>query len=370
MLTTHSGSLPRPKELFPLLLDKNNGVPVDPDIFEPLLRSVIKDIVRQQADVGLDVVNDGEESRIAYASHLGSRLSGFELDKEIPAHREMNETSKFPEFFARSLTHGDQGLRHWRCVGPIEWKDFSEVERDLQNLKNAVADVAVEDVFVTAPSPTRAAQRQPNGGYYDTWEDFEIAMADIMKREYKAIVDAGFVPQVDGPASVQHQPDFRAQLAHEIEVINYALADIPADMARIHFCHGSGMSPHTLDPDLADIVDILLTCKANGITLVASSPRHQHEWQVWEDVKLPEGKVIIPGVIDHTTNIVEHPKTVAERIIRFASVLGRENMIAGVDCGYAPTAGQDLERVDARVMWAKFRSLTEGARIATKALWS
>lgn len=380
ILTTHVGSLPRSPELLSLVRDRNDGKDVDSDRFEALLKESVDEAVRRQVDVGLTVVNDGELSRIAYASQVGSRLNGFEVDKEVPAPRVVfpAEAAEFPEFTERPYTHGVSGLRLWRCVGEISWKDFSEIERDISNLKEAAKDLDVEDVFMTSPVPSLAVNRQPNGGYYKSDEEFVYAMADALRREYKAIVDAGLVLQVDMPFSVTRRlpgpyaeliPEARRQLAHDIEILNYALADIPAEKARFHVCHGSDEGPHTRDPQLADFIDILLTAKPAGLTLVSASPRHQFEASVFEDVKLPEGKILICGVIDHTTHIVEHPRTVAERIVRFAKIVGRENVIAGADCGFSPTAGMDRERVDSRVMWAKFRSLAEGAELASQELW-
>jgi 5-methyltetrahydropteroyltriglutamate--homocysteine methyltransferase len=381
ILTTHVGSLPRSPDLLSLVRDRNDGKDVDSEQFEPLLKQGVNEAVKHQVDTGLSVVNDGELSRITFANQLGSRLNGFEVDKDVvnrgPSHPA--EAAEFPEFYERPSASGFSELRWWRCVSEISWKGFSEVERDIKNLKDAVKGLDVAEVFMTSPAPTLASSRQPNGGYYESEEEFVHAMADTLKREYRAIVDAGFVLQVDMPFTASRRlsgayaeliPELRKDLAYRIEVLNYALADIPAEKARFHVCYGADESPHNRDPELADFIDILLTAKPAGLTVVSASPRHQFEAGVFEDVKLPEGKILLCGVIDHSTNIVEHPRTVAERIVRFAKAVGRENIIAGADCGFSPTAGMNRERVDPRVMWAKFGSLVQGAALASEELWS
>jgi 5-methyltetrahydropteroyltriglutamate--homocysteine methyltransferase len=245
-------------------------------------------------------------------------------------------------------------------------------------LKAAVADadLAIEDVFMTSPSPTIAANFQPNL-YYPDDDTYLYAMADVLKREYRAIADAGFVLQVDciglgtGTRSRDATPrEVRREVARNLEVLNYALSDIPAEQVRMHMCWGSDPGPHTRDGELRDMADLLVTAKPAGITLVGASGRHEHEWKVWQDLELPDDKVIIAGVIDHSTNIVEHPENVADRILRYATVLGRERVIAGVDCGFAPAAGLEDFRVEPRVMWAKFQSLVRGAELASRQLWT
>lgn len=380
ILTTHVGSLPRSADVLSLVRDRNDGKDVSAAEFEPLLQSSVIEAVRRQVEAGLSVVNDGELSRIAFASYLGSRLNGFEVDRSVairgPSHRA--EAAEFPEFYERPNVNGLAGLRWWRCVDKISWKGFCEVERDIYNLKRATIGLDVADVFMTSPAPTLASSRQPNGGYYKSEEAFVYAMADALKREYRAIVDAGFVLQIDMPFTTSRRvsgsytqliPELRRELAYHIEVLNYALADIPSEQARFHVCYGADESPHNRDPELSDFIDILLTAKPAGLTVVSASPRHQFEAGVFEGLRLPEGKVLICGVIDHSTNIVEHPRTVAERIVRFARAVGRENIIAGADCGFSPTAGMDLQKVDPRVMWAKFSSLVSGAAIASEELW-
>jgi 5-methyltetrahydropteroyltriglutamate--homocysteine methyltransferase len=385
MLTTHIGSMARPPELLELLTDRSGGKPVDKGRFEALVAVAVRDVVRRQVDVGLAVVNDGEQSKVSFASYLKDRLSGFDIiaDRTSPPSFRA-EAEDFPEYYARPSTLANDKYRKLArqaaCVGPIGWQDFSEVERDVGNLKQAASGLECEDIFVSAMSPSVAAGSQPNR-HYPTQEAYLYALADVLQREYRAIVQAGFVLQVDLPlAGVRSRPAeggsradviqaFRKDLQLNVEALNHALTDIPAESTRMHVCFGSDAGPHHLDPELIDLIDILLQAKPAGITLVGASPRHAYEWRIWEQVQLPEDKVIIPGVVDHTTNIIEHPATVAERIIRYASVVGKDRVIAGVDCGFDPSAGIEELRVDNRIMWAKLRSLADGAALASQELW-
>jgi 5-methyltetrahydropteroyltriglutamate--homocysteine methyltransferase len=377
ILTTHSGSLPRPPELIAMLTNRADGQPVPATKFDSLVCTSVKQVVQKQVAAGLSIVNDGEHSKISYSGYLKDRLSGFEeLEEGQVVHRlGFAEAADFPEYYERVL---GRGFRRAYCVGPVGWKDFSEVERDIANLTAAVYGLnpSVEDVFLSAASPSVAASFQPNR-YYRTEEEYRVALADALKREYRAIVDAGFVLQVDMPAGVASRrfgaestrDEVRWAISQQIEILNYALADIPADRSRIHMCWGSDEAPHHRDVELPVIVDLLLQAKPDGITMVGANGRHAWEWQIWQDVKLPPGKVLIAGVIDSTTNIVEHPETVADRIVRYASAVGRENVIAGVDCGFSTAAGTEDYRVDPRVAWAKLGSLVAGARLATERLW-
>ena len=378
ILTTHSGSLARPPELIKLLVDRSNGDSLERSVFDPMLAHAVDEVVHQQVAAGITVVNDGESSKISYSGYLKDRLNGFEeLERgEVSPRLSLAEADDFPEFFERPFHR--QAFRRAYCVGPISWKDFGEVKRDIASLKAATHNqgFAIEDVFMSSASPATAASFQP-GRYYPSPEAYMYALADALKREYRAIVDAGFVLQVDCPMGVSSRRfrgadsvrDARKMVELQIEVLNYALADIPAEQSRIHMCWGSDEGPHHLDIELKDIVDLLLTVTAAGMTIVGANGRHEHEWRVWEDVKLPDGKVIIPGVIDSTTNIIEHPEVVAERIRRYARVLGRENIIAGVDCGFSTVAGTESFRVDPKIAWAKLQALSEGAELASRQLW-
>ncbi|MGE0383983.1 MAG: hypothetical protein AB7Q97_04585 [Gammaproteobacteria bacterium] len=378
ILTTHTGSLPREPKLLSLLLARSRDEPFDRGEFEATVREQVAATVARQIAAGLTVVNDGEQSKISYAGYLKDRLAGFEL-RPIPSQRAMEraEVMQYPEFYARAgRVTQDQGPIKLVgcCTGELAWKDFSEVERDIANLKAATAGATVGDVFMTAPSPSIASGFQHNVHYAND-DDYRMAIAGVMKREYEAIAAAGFVLQIDCPdltVGYRLRPpgltmqEFRRQIARQIEILNFATRDIDPEQMRIHVCWGADEGPHTEDPPLEAIVDILLTARPAGMTIVGANGRHEHEWAVWKNVKVPDGKVILPGVIDSTTNIIEHPQTVAERIVRYANVLGRENIIAGVDCGFDTLA--DFGQVDPKVAWAKLGSLAEGARIATRAL--
>ena len=283
------------------------------------------------------------------------------------------EIQQFPEYYARRGTRG-AGARP-ACIGPLSWRDFAAVEKDIENLIAATKNVKVEDVFMTAVSPGCITKQQPNR-YYPTHESYLYALADVMKKEYDAIAQAGITPQLDCPElaitrSGEYEDlslsAFRKIMDLHVESLNYVTRDIPEDAMRMHVCWGRGESPKLADVPLKDIVDLIIQCRPAGISIVAANGRHAHEWKVWKDVKVPEGKVLIPGVVDNTTNIVEHPETVAERLVRYAGVIGRENVIGGTDCGFGNQPnGAD---VDPTVAWAKLRSMADGAALATKELW-
>jgi 5-methyltetrahydropteroyltriglutamate--homocysteine methyltransferase len=403
VLTTHAGSLPRPDKLRRLLAERQSDGTIDARVLGEEIARATERAVADQVGVGLTVVNDGEASKYSFITYLKDRLSGFGVIKETDdsayyaARRrlgpgEIRTSLDFPEFFA-SRGSADEFVREGQtfersvCVGPIGWKNFGDAEQDISNLQAAVRRVggAAEDTFMSSASPGAVLMTIPNK-YYANDEEYLYAIADAMSREYKAITEAGLVLQLDCPdlatrvtasemaAYQQGEPlhfslaEFRQEVARNIEVLNYATRDIDPGMMRIHVCWGSTEHPHHLDTQLADFVDLLLTSRPAGLMVVAANGRHEHEWRVWEDVRLPEGKVLIPGVIDSTTNIIEHPDTVSERIVRFASVLGKENLIAGVDCGFQTSAGRD--QVDPKVAWAKLRSLAQGAEIASQKLWA
>jgi 5-methyltetrahydropteroyltriglutamate--homocysteine methyltransferase len=382
ILTTHSGSIPRPPELHELLIERGDGELVDEDAVAANVRQSVHAVVRHQHAAGIDVVDDGEHSKIGFAYYLKDRLAGFELDRTYTRPRFPAEAADFPEYYTVHEGPDRPGARPWVCcVGPVTWKNFALVEQDIANLKDAAASARVASVFMTSPSPTTASGFQPNR-YYHSDEEYTIAVADALKREYRAIVDAGIVLQVDMPfasarASEKYvgkpmsdvYDDVRKTLEHNIEVVNYALEGIPSESVRLHVCFGSDPGTHHRDPELGRIADILLRANVGGYTLVGASGRHEFEWRVFQDVALPEDKIVIAGVIDHTSNIIEHPQTVADRIVRWANVIGRERVLAGVDCGFSVTSGGERYRVGEHVMWAKFRSLAEGAAMASRELW-
>jgi 5-methyltetrahydropteroyltriglutamate--homocysteine methyltransferase len=382
ILTSHSGSIPRPPELHDLLIKRGDDEPVDEGLVAATVRRSVQDVVRRQHDAGLDVVDDGEHSKIGFAYYLKDRLDGFELDRAYSRPRFPAEAADFPDYYGAHEGPERPGARPWVCcVGPVSWKNFALVEQDIANLKDAAAAVGATDAFMTSPSPTTASGFQPNQ-YYRSDEEYTIAVADALNREYRAIVDAGLVLQVDMPfaaarASAKYvgqsmadvYDDVRQTLARNIEILNHALQGVPSDSVRMHVCFGSDPGTHHRDPELGRIVDILLRANVGGYTLVGASGRHEFEWRVFQDVAFPEDRIVVAGVVDHTANIIEHPKTVADRIVRWANVIGRERVLAGVDCGFAVTSGFERHRVGEQIMWAKFRSLAEGAAIASRELW-
>jgi 5-methyltetrahydropteroyltriglutamate--homocysteine methyltransferase len=321
--------------------------------------------------VGITVLNDGEQSKIQYSSYVKDRLTGFEGEETVrPGGVEARD---FPEYAARRPA---TAIRRPTCNGPIQWKDFSKVQKDIDNLKAATRGVRAEEVFMTAASPG-VINFFLNNRYYPSEEEYLYALAEVMKREYKAVVDAGFVLQVDCPDlamgwNTQYadlsQEEFRKVAAMHIEVLNYALADLPPERLRMHLCWGNNEGPHHRDVALKDIIDLVLQARPTAISFVGANPRHEHEWKVWKEVKLPEDKVIIPGVIDSTTNFIEHPELVAQRIVRYAQLVGRENVIAGSDCGFATFARSNAV-VEPEIVWPKLQAMAEGARLASKELW-
>jgi len=372
ILTTHTGSLPRPKDLLGFLRDREEGRPIAEATLRERTRSAVLDVVKKQRETGLFVVNDGEQGRADYTIYVKDRLTGFAGESSSWPNP---DAAEFPEWteMARQLAPPFQ--RRPACVGPVEWKDWPAVERDIQNLEDAAAAGGAEEVFMTSPSPGQIGRFLQNR-YYPSDEKYLYTLADVMKREYQAIVDAGFVLQLDCPdlALGRHTQfshlslrEFRDIAAMHVEVLNYAVADIPPDRMRIHVCWASTGGPHHRDLPLRDIADVVIKARPAGLVIAGANPRHEHEWKVWKDVKLPDGKVLVAGVIDSTTNFIEHPELVAERIERYAGVVGRENVIAGVDCGFGTFAGR--VQVDTNIVWHKLRSLVAGASLASRALW-
>jgi 5-methyltetrahydropteroyltriglutamate--homocysteine methyltransferase len=375
ILTTHSGSLPRPAGFLPLVLARDTAQPVDDAQFEAAARAAVRETVEKQADAGVDVVSDGEMSKPSYATYVKDRLTGFGGQasvEEITAS--VLGIEEFPDFAAKmaQFMASMPAMKVVSCDGPVRYAGQSAVQADIGNLKEAVAGVPAAAAFMSAASPGVIAVFSPNR-YYPSQEDYLGALAEAMREEYEAIHRAGLVLQLDCPDLAMTAPgagsleDFRAQMELSVAALNHALADVPAEAARIHICWGNVEMPRTRDVELKDIIDIILKAKPAGLMLMASNGRHAHEWKVFQDVKLPDGKYVIPGVLDSTTNIVEHPEVVADRLIRYAEVAGRDNVMAGTDCGFGTAAGMDV--VVPSVTWAKFRSQTEGARIASAHLW-
>jgi len=372
ILTTHTGSLPRPADLVAMLRDREEGRPPAAPALAARVRAAVLDTVRKQADTALSVVNDGEQGRVDYTVYVKDRLTGFDGESApLPGI----DADEFPEWTEMARQFAPPFQRRPACTGPVTWKDWPAVEQDIRTLADATAGGPAEEAFMTSPSPGQIGRFLQNR-YYPDDETYLYTVAEVMRREYRAIVDAGFVLQVDCPdlALGRHTQfahltlaEFRTVAEMHVEVLNHAVADIPADRMRMHICWASTGGPHHGDVPLADIVDIVVKGRPHGLMFPGANPRHGHEWKVWKDVKLPAGKILIPGVIDSTTNFIEHPELVAERIERYAGIVGRENVIAGCDCGFGTFAGR--VQVDTNIVWHKLRSLVEGARLASAALW-
>ncbi|MGH7390313.1 MAG: methionine synthase [Candidatus Rokuibacteriota bacterium] len=380
ILTTHAGSLPRPEDVLQLLQARAAGEPVDGQRHAARLRQAVADVVRKQVDLGIDVVDDGEMSKPGFIHYVNERLGGFEPSADTPSRstwadsREVRTFPEFYEWFSHALPSPATRARHLACVGPITYKGHALLEADLENLTSALAGVSPAEVFVPAISPSNVEEWHKNK-HYRTDEEYLFAIAEAMHEEYRAIVDAGFLLQIDDPRLVTYYilhpeasiADCRRWGQARVAALNHALRGIPEDRVRFHTCYGINMGPRVHDMELKDVVDVILEVRAGAYSLEAANPRHEHEWRVWEDVALPDGKVLIPGVITQSSVLVEHPELVAERIARFAAVVGRENVIAGSDCGFATFAGS--MEIHPTIVWAKLAALAEGARLASRRLW-
>jgi 5-methyltetrahydropteroyltriglutamate--homocysteine methyltransferase len=379
ILTTHAGSLPRPSDLLGMIQAKSGGRPYDHDGYTTLVRTAVREIVRKQAELGLDVIDDGEMGKPGFIPYVNERLSGFEPDQAAAGSpwsgsREVRAFPEFYEWFGRAMPSPPARAMHMVCTGPIAYKGHKHVQADIENLKVALAGTKAEEAFIPAISPTSVEDWQKNA-YYKTEEEYLVAIADAMHEEYQAIVDAGLLVQIDDPHLATHYvshpelsvDEVRRWAEVRVEALNHALRGLPRDKVRWHTCYGINIGPRVHDLELKHFVDVMLKIRAGAYSFEAANPRHEHEWRVWETVKLPDGTVLIPGTITQSTVLVEHPELVAERIVRFAGAVGRENVIAGADCGFATFAGST--EIHPSVVWAKFEALVEGARIATKQLW-
>jgi 5-methyltetrahydropteroyltriglutamate--homocysteine methyltransferase len=374
-LTTHSGSLPRPAEFLPLVLAKEAGETVNEDKFRAEEIIAVRETVRRQAEAGVDVLNDGEVGKPSYATYQKDRLTGFGTDSSVETIlASVMDFSEFPDFAEKLAKEVGfrSNIRFTACDGPVSYTGHAAVRADIDNLTAATVGLPAAGAFMSAASPGIISFFSPNR-YYPSQEDYLTALAEAMREGYEAIHRAGFTLQLDCPDLAMIAPAagsleaFRRQMELAVEALNYALANIPAEASRIHVCWGNGEYPRTTDVELKDIIDIVLKAKPAGLMLMASNGRHAHEWRVFEDVRLPDGKYVIPGVLDSSDNVVEHPETVADRLIRYANVVGRERVMAGTDCGFGTVAGMDV--VVPTVTWAKFRAQAEGARIASEQLW-
>ncbi len=372
-LTTHTGSLPRPDDLVRMMFAKEEGVPVDPSALGARIAAAVTEVVGKQTAAGIDIVNDGELSKPSYATYIKDRLAGFGGESRPLSYRDLVD---FPEMARRVF--GDPGRSRRKtpgCNGPIAVHDAEAAKTDAANLKSALAGAPHEEAFMSAASPGLVSLFFHNG-YYKSQETYLAAIAEAMRVEYETVVDAGFILQIDCPdlamgRHIQHADlttaEFRRAAALHIEALNHALRNVPADRARIHLCWGNYEGPHHCDVPLADIIDVIFTAKPAGLSFEAANPRHAHEWKIFETIKLPDGKLLIPGVLESKTNFIEHPELIAQRIGRYATLVGRENVVGGSDCGYGTWVGQAA--VDPQIVWAKLAALAEGARIATREFW-
>jgi 5-methyltetrahydropteroyltriglutamate--homocysteine methyltransferase len=370
ILTTHTGSLPRPATL----TDRFDDAEV---------KAAVDETVRLQRAAGIDIVNDGEVSKPSYATYVTERLTGFDGEPAIRQWRG-RAVRDFPEYYERLRAQMGPGVATPPCTGPVTYIGRAKLEADIANIKAATgfADGSAasgDDVFMSAASPGIIALYMPDNQYYASTEEYIFALADAMKEEYDAIVEAGLILQLDcpdlpaaadgdaGDAPAANLAEFRRQVAIRLEAVDHATRDIPPDRMRMHLCWGNGEGPHHTDVPLARFIDLVLAARPGAISFEGANPRHEHEWAVFEDVKLPDGKVIIPGVLDSTTNFIEHPELVAQRLVRYADVVGKTSVIAGTDCGFATIAG--MHTVDPKITWAKLAAMAEGARLASDRLW-
>jgi 5-methyltetrahydropteroyltriglutamate--homocysteine methyltransferase len=372
-LTTHTGSLPRPPDLIRMMFAKEEDVPVDPAALGGRIRAAVAEVVRKQVEAGVAIVNDGEMSKPSYATYVKDRLNGFGGASHPLQYRDLVD---FPEMAKRVF--GDPGRSRRRtpaCDGPISVRDPRAAETDVENLRAAREAAKAEHVFMSAASPGVISLFFRND-HYPSHEAYLFAIAEAMRPEYEAVARAGFDLQVDCPdlgmgRHIQFADlsldEFRTMARLHVEALNHALANVSPERSRLHLCWGNYEGPHHYDVALADIIDIAFTARPASLSFEASNPRHAHEWRLFERVKLPAGKVLIPGVLDSTTNFIEHPDLVAERIGRYARLVGRENVIAGTDCGFGTWVGQAA--IDPDIAWAKLASMAEGARRATREFW-
>lgn len=377
-LTTHVGSLPRPDDLLAMMIKREDGGEVDAAAFSARAARAVEDVVQQQAALGIDVVNDGEQGKVSFVTYVNERLSGIVAGAPRGnLWKNTREGQAFPEFYAEVEAHasGAPGrARQMICVGPLRYTGRPLLDQQLRVFKAAVQRAGVTEAFVPSISPSNV-ERWQNNEFYKNLDEYLEAIAEAMREEYEAIVEAGFLLQIDDPAmatrytmTTESVDDIRKWANVRVDVLNHALRNLPEDRIRFHTCYSINMGPRSTDMELKDLVDIMLRVRAGAYSFEFANPRHEHEWSVWEDVKLPPGKILIPGVISHTTVLVEHPQLVAERLVRFADVVGAENVIAGADCGFASFAAS--HEMHPSIVWAKLAAMVEGARIASRRIWN
>jgi len=371
ILTTHTGSLPRPQDLTAMLEALDAGTAPNPAAFDARVRRAVADVVRMQVEAGVDVVNDGEQGKVGYSTYVRHRLTGFGGKSAVPTRADWAD---FPEAAARA--ERPSTISRPTCNGPIAWKDRTAVQKDVENLKSALKAAQPTEAFMTAASPGVIAHFLKNE-HYPSRAAYLARLVDVMKEEYDAIHRAGFVLQVDCPDlgmgrhlafSDLSNAEFVKIAAANVEALNHALRDIPPDRLRLHLCWGNYEGPHHRDIPLREILGVVLKARPQALSFEGANPRHEHEWVVFREIRLPDDKLIIPGVLDSTTNFIEHPELVAQRLVRYAEVVGRERVMAGTDCGFA-TFARSVNQVEPEIAWAKFRAMAEGARLASAQLW-
>ena len=374
ILTTHAGALPQPPDLKAMHTARMNGQPIDERAFGQRVREAVAAAVKKQIACGLDVINDGEVGKSNFSRYARERLSGF-IEREVkPEDRASTiyarDLVEFGDYFHNRTTHRGDNLKRVFCNAPLKYIGHRALKAEIDDFKAGLQGQNYQEAFLPAIAPGTIEHWMKND-YYPNDEAYLLAIADAMHEEYKAIVESGFLLQIDDPdlpdgwqfMSKMSVPEYRKYAELRVDALNHGLRDIPPDQVRFHTCWGSYHGPHKYDIPLRDIVDLILKVKADTISIEAANPRHEHEWRVWDEVKLPAGKVLVPGVVGHATDIVEHPQAIADRLVRYAKVVGRENVMAGTDCGLGPRVG------DPQIAWAKFEAMAEGARLATKELW-
>ena len=377
ILTTHVGSMARPRKLLDLMKAKVGGLAYDHDEYEQRIRTAVIDCVRKQADAGIDILTDGEQSKIGFAAYARERMEGFQARPHESAQWFAAEVAAFPEYYGEYFQHAMVGgsvapAATMVCEGPVKYRGEVPLRRDIENLKAAAAGIPHHAIFMPAVSPSGVGRNE----YYATEEEFFHAVGAALRTEYQAIVDAGFLLQIDDPflSEVFGDPRFDARQQRRrgnmyVEAVNESIRGIPAEKVRYHTCYGINEGPRIHEASLADVASYLLKVNACAYSFEAANARHEHEYHLWETLKLPDGKVLIPGVITHASNIVEHPELIAERLVRFARLVGKESVVAGADCGFSSQATYRTE-VHPTVVWAKFGAMRDGARLASKRLWT
>jgi len=374
ILTTHAGALPMPPDLREMHHARLTGKSVDPSVFARRVRDAVAESIQKQISCGIDIINDGEVGKSNFSRYARDRLSGF-IEREVRPGEQAStiyarDLNEFGDYFAARSSHRGDNLKRVFCHAPLKYIGQEPLKAEIDDFKAGLDGQRYEEAFLPAIAPGTIEHWMKND-YYPDDETYLVAIADAMHEEYKAIVDAGFLLQIDDPdlpdgwqfMSQMTVPEYRRYAELRVDALNHGLRGIPPERVRFHTCWGSYHGPHKYDIPLRDIIDLILKVKASTISIEAANPRHEHEWRVWEDVKLPAGKVLVPGVVGHATDIVEHPQAIADRIVRYAKIVGRENVIAGTDCGLGPRVGS------AQICWAKFEAMAEGARLASRELW-